>query len=53
MKPDIYYLFDKGKQVARSGNFERLLNMTTKATDAKIYYNNITVWMQNPQNGIK
>ena len=31
-----------------SGNFERLLNKTTKTENAEIYYNNVLVWKQNP-----
>ena len=52
MKANTYYLFDNGKKIAFSGSFERLLNKTTKTENAEIYYNNVLVWKQNPQEGV-
>ena len=48
MKPNTYYLFDSDKKIAFSVHFEKLLNMTTKTKDAKIYFNGVLVWVQNP-----
>ena len=53
MKANTYYLFDNGKKIAFSGSFERLLNKTTKTENAEIYYNNVLVWKQSPQEGNK
>ena len=46
MKENTYYLFDNGKKIAFSKNFEKLLKKTTKTKNAEIYYNNILVWKQ-------
>lgn len=48
MKPNTYYLFDNGKRIAFSCKLERLINKTTETKDAKIYFNNILIWVQNP-----
>ena len=47
MKADTYYLFENEKRIAFSGSFEKLLNKTTKTTNAKIYYNGCLVWVKN------
>lgn len=36
------------KTLHRSGSLEKLINFTAKTKDAKIYYNNVLVWVQNP-----
>lgn len=48
MKANTYYLFDNGKRVAYSKSFERVLNKTTDTVDGKIYYNDVLIWVQNP-----
>ena len=48
MQSNVYYLFDNGKKLAFSVNFERLLNMTTNTVNAEIYYNDVLVWKQKP-----
>ena len=48
MKSKIYYLIENGKTLHRSGSLEKLINFTAKTKDAKIYYNNVLVWVQNP-----
>lgn len=48
MKSNTYYLIENGKTLHRSGNLEKLINFTAKTKDAKIYYNNVLVWVQNP-----
>ena len=48
MKENTYYLFDNNKKVTYSCSFERVLNKTINTKDGKIYYNNVLVWVQNP-----
>ncbi|GEM_PF-5873846 len=48
MKRNTYYLFDNGKKISFSSNFERVLNKTTQTTDGKIYFNDTLIWVQNP-----
>ena len=50
MKANTYYLFDNEKRIAYSCKFERVLNKTTDTKDGKIYYNNVLVWVHNPNN---
>ena len=49
MKQDTYYLFENDKQLHHSNSLEKLINFTTDTTNAKIYYNNTLIWVQNPQ----
>lgn len=49
MKANTYYLFDTDKRIAFSGSFEKVLNKTTDTNNGKIYYNNVLIWVQNPQ----
>lgn len=48
VKENTYYLFDDGKRIAYSYKLERVLNKTVNTKDGKIYYNNVLVWVQNP-----
>lgn len=48
MKANTYYLFDKEKRVAYSKSFEIVLNRTINTSDGKIYFNDVLVWVQNP-----
>ena len=48
MKANVYYLFENGQLLHYSGSLERLINYTTETTRAEIYYNNILVWVQRP-----
>lgn len=48
MKANTYYLYDNGKKIAFSKSLERLINKTVNTVNAKIYYNNILIWVQNP-----
>ena len=48
MKANTYYLFDNEKRIAFSGSFEKLLNKTIYTVNAKIYYNDVLIWVQNP-----
>lgn len=50
MKENTYYLFCNEKKIAHSYSLERLLNKTIGLKDGKIYYNNVLVWVQNPNN---
>lgn len=47
MKKDTYYLFENDKKITFSKSFERLLNKTINTKNAKIYFNNNLVWIQN------
>jgi len=49
MPADTYYLFENDKQLHHSGSIEKLINFTTGMKNAMIYYNNVLVWVQNPQ----
>ena len=49
MKANVYYLYENGQLLHYSGSFERLLNYTAKTTRAEIYYNNVLVWIQRPE----
>lgn len=48
MKTNVYYLFDNNKKICYSAKFEKVLNRTTKTMNGKIYFNNMLVWVQNP-----
>ena len=48
MKENTYYLFDNGKRIMYSGSFERVLNKTVDTVNGEIYYNDVLVWVQNP-----
>ena len=48
MKENTYYLFENEKRVAYSHSFEKVLNKTVGLKDGRIYYNNVLVWVQNP-----
>ena len=48
MKEDAYYLFNEGKRIAYSKVFEKVLNKTINTSDGEIYFNNVLVWVQNP-----
>ncbi len=48
MKENTYYLFCNEKKIAYSYSLEMLLNKTIGLKDGKIYYNNVLVWVQNP-----
>lgn len=48
MKENTYYLFDNEKKISHSRSFERVLNKTVNTKDGKIYFNNVLVWVQNP-----
>lgn len=47
MKADTYYMVD-GNKINRSKSFERLLNLSLKASNAVIFYNGNIIWEQNP-----
>ena len=48
MKANTYYLFENGKQLHFSYSLAKLLRYTTETTRAEIYYNNVLVWVQRP-----
>lgn len=52
MKANTYYLFENGKRLHYSGSLEKLINYTVNTHNAEIYYNNVLVWVQNPNNYI-
>lgn len=48
IKPFTWYLYEGGKLLHQSGDFNKLLGFTANTTDAKIYYGDKLVWVQNP-----
>ena len=50
MKANTYYLFENGKKLHFSYSLEKLINYTVNTHNAEIYYNNVLVWVQNPNN---
>lgn len=52
MKVNTYYLFENGKKLHFSYSLEKLIKYTVNTHNAEIYYNDVLVWVQNPNNYI-
>lgn len=47
MKANVYYLIENEHILHYSGDINRLIKYTMNTTNAKIYFNNVLVWVQN------
>lgn len=47
MKANVYYLIENERILHYSGDINTLIKYTINTTNAKIYFNNTLVWVQN------